>query len=58
MQVCLDDVERLGRFVEVEIVAPADKKDAAQAVLLGVAGELGLTNVEPRSYLHMVLEKG
>ncbi len=57
MQVCLDDVERLGRFVEVEIVAPPEKKDAAQVVLLGVVGEMGLKTVEPRSYLHMVLEK-
>jgi adenylate cyclase class 2 len=56
MQACLDDVERLGKFVEVEIVAPPDKRDAAQAVLLEVVAELGLKNAEPRSYLHMLLE--
>ncbi len=57
MQVCLDDVERLGRFVEVEIVARPEKKDAAQAVLLEAVAELGLQNVEMRSYLGMILEK-
>jgi adenylate cyclase class 2 len=56
MQACLDDVEHLGRFVEIEIVAPPDKRDAAQAVLLGVVGELGLTTPESRSYLQMILE--
>ncbi len=28
--VCLDEVEQLGRFAEVEIVAPDEQKDAAQ----------------------------
>jgi adenylate cyclase class 2 len=56
MQACLDDVERLGKFVEVEIVAPPEKRDAAQTVLLEVVGELGLKDSERRSYLHMVLE--
>ena len=56
MQVCCDEVERVGRFVEVEIVAPESDRDRAQQVLLQVAGELGLDGVEPRSYLHMLLE--
>jgi adenylate cyclase class 2 len=56
MQACLDDVERLGKFVEVEIVAPPDKRDAAQAMLLGVVSALGLTTPESRSYLQMILE--
>lgn len=56
LAICLDEVESLGRFVEVEIVAPPEKKDAAQTVILAVASELGLHNAEPRSYLRMVLE--
>jgi adenylate cyclase class 2 len=56
MQVCCDEVERVGRFVEVEIVAPEAERDRAQQVLMRVAGELGLDKVEPRSYLHMLLE--
>lgn len=56
MNVCLDDVERVGRFVEVEIVATADRRDDADRILMRTATELGLTQYEPRSYLHMVLE--
>jgi adenylate cyclase class 2 len=57
LQVCCDEVEEVGRFVEVEIVTPADKKAAAQEVLLRVAKELGLENAERRSYLEMLLAK-
>ena len=56
MHVCFDEVERVGRFVEVEIVAPPAQRDAAQQVLMQTAGELGLTQYEKRSYLHMLLE--
>lgn len=53
--VCLDEVERVGTFAEVEVVA--DEADAAdaQAAVLAVAAELGLTEVERRSYLAMLL---
>jgi adenylate cyclase class 2 len=55
LQVCLDEVDRLGRFVEAEIVAPEEKKTQAQDVLLQVAADLGLKDVERRSYLEMYL---
>lgn len=57
LQACLDEVENLGRFVEVEIVAPPADKDKAQAVLLQVAEGLGLKDAERRSYLEMILKK-
>jgi adenylate cyclase class 2 len=57
LQCCLDEVEHLGRFVEVEIVAPNEQKAAAEAVLQEVAHELGLTNSEKRAYLQLLLEK-
>jgi adenylate cyclase class 2 len=57
MQACLDDVESLGRFVEIDIMAEPDQKQRAQAVLLQVVGELELPASEPRSYLEMVLAK-
>ena len=57
MQVCCDDVESLGKFVEVEIVADAADKQRAQDVLLKTATELGLATPEPRSYLEMVLAR-
>ena len=56
--VCLDTVERVGTFVEVEAVADEAMAEAAQAAVLTVAAELGLTDLEPRSYLRMLLEAG
>ncbi len=57
LQICLDDVEQVGQFVEVEIVAPDAKKVDAQQVILQVAAELGLKDAEKRSYLEMFLSK-
>ena len=47
----------VGRFVEVEIMAPPESADEARAVLQQVAAELGLKDSERRSYLEMLLEK-
>ena len=51
--VCLDEVEDLGTFSEVE--ALAEHAEHAGGVVARLADELGLTRVEPRSYLAMVL---
>ncbi len=53
--VCLDDVEEVGRFAELEVLAPPADGDRAAAVLGRLAAELGLSRVEQRSYLHLVL---
>lgn len=57
MTVALDRVEGLGSFAEVETLA-AHESDlaAAQQAVLNLAGVLGLTDVERRSYLRMSLE--
>ncbi len=57
VEVCFDEVEALGQFVEVEIVADASQQGEAERVLIEIAGELNLREVERRSYLHMVLER-
>ena len=54
---CLDHVEHVGKFAELEIVAPEPETANARAVLLQVCGELGLTNVEQRSYLSLFLSQ-
>ena len=56
LEACFDDVELVGPFVELEILAPEEQYEAAKAVLLRTAAELGLTEKETRSYLGMVLE--
>jgi adenylate cyclase class 2 len=55
LQACLDEVDKLGAFVEVEIVAPEEMKSEAQEVLVQVTADLGLKEVERRSYLEMFL---
>ena len=56
VEVCLDDAGPIGRFVEIEIVADEAAFPHAQRLVLHLAGELGLTNQERRSYLGMTLE--
>jgi adenylate cyclase class 2 len=59
IEVSLDHAEGLGDFAEIEILAAREADlPAAQAAVLNLAAELGLTEVEPRSYLRMVLEAG
>jgi adenylate cyclase class 2 len=55
LTVCLDEVDVLGRFVEVEIVAPDEQDAAARTILEETARALGLTALERRSYLGMLL---
>ncbi len=57
MQLTLDEVDGVGRYAELEVVAPEDRADAAKATVLAVAAELGLTRSERRSYLQLLLEK-
>ena len=57
LQACCDEVESLGRFVEIEIVAEPAQRQRAQEILLQVVRELGLPASEPKSYLEMVLAK-
>ncbi len=55
LEVCLDDVGTVGRFVELEIKAEEDQFESAKAVLLKTATELGLTDQERRSYLQLLI---
>jgi adenylate cyclase class 2 len=56
--VCLDAVEAVGTFVEVEALADEEQAKQAEADVRRVAVALGLTDAEPRSYLRMLLEAG
>lgn len=56
VEITLDNAVGLGTFVEVEaIAADADCIAQAQTVVIGLAARLGLTELEPRSYLRMLL---
>jgi adenylate cyclase class 2 len=57
MTVALDQAEGLGAFAEVETLVETNSDLAeAQRAVLELAEQLGLVEVEPRSYLRMVLE--
>ncbi len=57
LEVTLDRADGLGDFVEIEALAESETDlAAAQSAVLALARELGLTDVEPRSYLRMVLD--
>jgi adenylate cyclase class 2 len=55
LEACLDEVEGLGRFVELEIQASEDRFERARNALLRCATELGLSTSERRSYLELLL---
>jgi adenylate cyclase, class 2 len=52
---CLDDVESVGRFVELEIVARDQEYESAHRTVLQIASDLGLKDQENRSYLEQLL---
>lgn len=56
LEVTLDTVTEVGTFAEVEAIAEEDAIAAAQQAVQALAGELGLTDLEQRSYLRMYLE--
>ena len=57
MNVHFDEVDGIGLFVEIEILAKEGEQGEALEKIEKVAGLLGLYDKEPRSYLRMVLEK-
>jgi len=57
IEIMLDQADGLGDFAEIETVAAAESDlPDAQAAILAMADQLGLTEVEPRSYLRMELD--
>jgi adenylate cyclase class 2 len=56
IEVALDEVRKVGTFVELEIAVKDEAQaDAAKAAIAAVAQELGLSEVERRSYLELVI---
>ena len=53
----LDDVEGVGSYFELELIAEAEGVEAAKACIGSLAEQLGLGKSERRSYLELLLEK-
>jgi adenylate cyclase class 2 len=54
-ELALDVVPKVGTFLEIELVVDESGRDAARDAILGLAGNLGLTQPERRSYLEIVM---
>lgn len=57
VEASLDDVEHVGTFVELELMARPRDVEAAKACIASLAGHLGLSGSQRRSYLELLLEK-
>ncbi len=57
VEASLDEVERLGTFVELELIAEADGLDAARVCIASLAERLGLAGSERRSYLELLMKR-
>jgi adenylate cyclase class 2 len=57
VEVALDDVQDLGGFVELELLADDGSLDAAKAALAALSQRLNLGPSERRSYLELILLK-
>ncbi|HEX3150505.1 MAG TPA: class IV adenylate cyclase [Gemmataceae bacterium] len=55
LHACLDDVDSVGKFVELEIVVDDAQYKEAHATVLRAANELNLGPTETRSYLEQLL---
>lgn len=55
VEVALDEVEELGSYAELELVAEADQLEAARGCIASLAQALGLSGGERRSYLELLL---
>lgn len=56
IEVTIDEVPELGFFLEIELIAKNQAREAAEATIWELARLLGMSNAEPRSYLSMLLQ--
>jgi len=57
VEIAIDQVDGVGLFAELEIVADQTQREAAQAALRALADQLHLSGVERRSYLELLMEQ-
>ncbi len=55
-EIALDEIDGLGRFIEIEATADADTLDAVRESVLRLAAQLELGRQERRSYLRLLLD--
>jgi adenylate cyclase class 2 len=55
--IAVDDVEDVGTYLELEIVATEETMQSARSTITRLADQLSLSSPERRSYLELLLEK-
>ncbi len=56
IRVAVDTVEGLGEYIELELITEEPKR--AETLIEQMREELALTDLEPKTYLELILEKG
>lgn len=54
-ELAFDELPELGRFIEIELLADDDDREAAETAVWNLADLLGLSKTESRSYLDLLL---
>ena len=57
VEICLDFVDDLGTYVELESIAAEVERESVRDKLMELAEQLNLTNAERRSYLELLILK-
>lgn len=57
VEICIDEIDQLGQFIELEITSDLKDLDQTKAALLSLAEHLKLSRPEKRSYLELLLNQ-
>lgn len=57
VEICLDDIDQLGSFIELEITSDLEGLDQTKAALESLAAHLELSRSEKRSYLELLMNQ-
>jgi len=57
VEASLDEVDWVGNYVELELLASVEDLEASKACIASLAAELGLSQNERRSYLELMLNR-
>ena len=57
VEICLDEIDQLGSFIELEITSDLEGLEQTKAALASLAKHLELTRSEKRSYLELLMNQ-
>ena len=57
VEICVDEIDQLGQFIELEITSDLRTLEQTKAALLSLADRLQLARPEKRSYLELLMSQ-